>query len=130
ARAVPRYDPLELDLRTKPSEIAMDHGDRELPASAPIGYGAVSTLQRPRDLGSIPVLGVSDIGEAEVVLFSPEERHVIEGFAPAEDVARRSLALALGDDPVFDANLLTGKAVGPACDVADSEDAWNAALEI
>ena len=43
---------------------------------------------------------------------------------------RRSLALALGDDPVFDTNSLTGQPVRPACDVADSEDAWNAALEV
>ena len=77
----------------------MDHRDRELLASEPIRYGAVSTLQRPRDLGFVPVLGVSDIGEAEVVLFGPEERDVIEAFTPAENVARRRLALALGDDP-------------------------------
>ena len=50
----------------------MDHGDRELPASEPIRYGAVSTLERPLDLGFVPMLGVSDIAEAEVVLFGPE----------------------------------------------------------
>ena len=101
----------------------MDHGDRELPASTPIGNGAVSTLQRPHDIGSVPVLGVSDIGEAEIVLFGPEERHVVEAFAPAEDVVRRCLALALGDHPMFDANPLTGQPVGPARDIAGSEDA-------
>ena len=101
----------------------MDRGDREFPASEPIRYGAVSTLQRSLDLGFVPVFGVSDIGEAEIVLFGPEKWDVIEGFAPAEDVVRRCLALALGDDPMFDANSLTGQPVRPARDVAGSEDA-------
>jgi hypothetical protein len=73
---------------------------------------------------------VSDIGEAEIVLFGPEERHVVEAFAPAEDVVRRCLALALGDDPMFDADSLTGKPVRPARDVAGSEDALDAVLEV
>ena len=96
----------------------MDQGDRELLVSEPIRYGAVSTLQRPRDLGFVPVFGVSDIGEAEVILFSPEKWDVIEGFTPAEDVVRRCLALPLGHDPMFDANSLTGQPVRPARDVA------------
>ena len=130
AGVVPRYDPLELDLRTKSFEIAMDHGDRELLALEPVRYGAVSTLERPRDVGPVPVFSVSDIPEAEVVLFGPEERHVVEAFAPAEDVVRRCLALALGDHPMFDANPLAGQPVRPARDVAGREDAWNAALEV
>ena len=108
----------------------MDHGDRELLASEPIRYGAVSTFQRPLDLGFVPVFGVSDIGEAEVVLFGPEEWNVIEGFAPTEDVVRRCLTLALGDDPMFDTNSLTGQPVRPSRDVADGEDALDAGLEI
>src|SRR5665213_3784452 len=108
----------------------MDHGNRELPASAPIGYGAVSTFQRSRDLGLVPMFGVPDIAEAEIVLFGPEEWDVIEALAPAEDVVRRGLALALGDDPMFDSNPLTGQPIGPARDVAGGEDAWNAALEV
>ena len=43
---------------------------------------------------------------------------------------RRCLALALGDDPMFDADLLTGKPVRPARDVAGSEDALDAVLEV
>jgi hypothetical protein len=108
----------------------MDHGDREFPASEPIRHSAVSTLQRPRDLSFVPMFGVSDLGEAEVVLFGPEKWDAIERFMPAEDVARRGLALALGDDPMFDAYSLTGQPVRPARDVASSEDAGNAALEV
>ena len=76
------------------------------------------------------MLGVSDIGEAKVVLFGPEKRDVIEGFTPAEDVVRCGLALALGDDPMFDADSLTGKPVRPARDVAGSGDALDAVLEV
>jgi hypothetical protein len=47
-----------------------------------------------------------------------------------EDVVRRCLALALGDDPMFDADSLTGKPVRPARDVAGSEDALDAVLEV
>src|SRR5665213_2804449 len=107
----------------------MDHGDRELPTSKPIGYGAVSTDQRAHDLGFVPVFGVTDIGEAEVVLFGPKEWDVVEAFAPTEDVMCRCLALALGDNPMFDANSLTAQSVRPTRDVAGSEDAWDARLE-
>ena len=104
--------------------------DRELLASEPIRYGAVSTFERPLDLGFVPVFGVSDIGEAKVVLFGPEEWDVIEGFTPAEDIVRRCLALALGDDPMFDANSLTGQPVRPSRDITGSEDARDAGLEV
>ena len=71
-----------------------------------------------------------DISNAENRMFGPEEWHVIEAFAPAEDVVRRCLALALGDDPMFDADSLTGKPVRPARDVAGSEDALDAGFEV
>src|SRR5665213_630099 len=108
----------------------MDHGHRELPTAESIGYGAVSILERPRDLRTVPVLGVSDIAETKVVLFGPKKWDVVEGFTLAEDIMRRCLALALGDDPMFDADPLTGKSVRPACDVASREDASDAGLEI
>ena len=38
--------------------------------------------------------------------------------------------LALGDDPMFDANSLAGEPVRPARDVAGSEDALDAGLEV
>src|SRR5665213_2409916 len=82
----------------------MDHGHRELPTAESIGYGAVSILERPRDLRTVPVLGVSDIAETKVVLFGPKKWDVVEGFTLAEDIMRRCLALALGDDPVFDSS--------------------------
>ena len=91
----------------------MDHRDRELQVSEPIRYGAVSTLQRPRDLGFVPVLGVSDIGEAKVVLFGPEERDRVKPFTVAKNVARRRLSLALGHNKVFDADSFAGEPIRP-----------------
>ena len=70
------------------------------------------------------------LSNAENRMFGPEEWHVVEAFAPAEDIVRRCLALALGDDPMYDANSLTGKSVRPARDVAGSEDALDAVLEV
>ena len=77
-----------------------------------------------------PAFGVPDIAEAEIVLFGPKERDVIERFTSAEDVVRRHLALTLGDDPMLHANSLTGQPVRPARDVAGGEDAWNAGFQV
>jgi hypothetical protein len=128
--AVRRYDPFELDLRTKPFDVPMDQCDRELLAPESIRYSAISTLERPIYLGFVPVLSVSNIGEAEIVLFGPEEWNVIEGFTPAENIVRCYLALALGDNPMFDANSLTGQPIRPSRDITGSEDARDAAFEV
>jgi hypothetical protein len=97
----------------------MDHGRPRASRLHADRLCAVSSLPRPRDLGFISVLGVSNICKSEVVLFGPEERHVIEAFAPTENIVRRRLTLALGSDPVFDANLLTGQPVDPGLETAN-----------
>jgi hypothetical protein len=96
ARAIPRYHLFALDLRTKPFKVSMAHRDRELPVSEPIRYGAVSPLQWPLDLDFVPVFGVSDIGEPEVILLGPEEWDRVKPFAVAKNVACRRLSLTLG----------------------------------
>jgi hypothetical protein len=63
-------------------------------------------------------------------MLAPEEGHGVEAFAAAEDVARRRLALALGHDPVLDADALAAVRIGPARDVAGGEDAGGTGLEI
>src|SRR5690348_16133761 len=78
----------------------------------------------------IPLPGVADIVEQQVVLLGPEERNSVEALARAEHVAGRRLALALGDDPMLDADGLAGQPVGPTGDVACSIDAGNAGLQI
>ena len=73
---------------------------------SPSRYVTVQSLPSsdPADLGFVPVLGVSDIGEAEVVLFGPEERDRVKPFTVAKNVACRRLSLALGHNKVFDAD--------------------------
>jgi hypothetical protein len=70
-----------------------------------------------------------DISNAENRMFGPEGMARSPSVRAGEDVVRRCLALELGDDPMFDADSLTGEPVRPARDVADSEDALDAVLE-
>src|SRR6185295_19334488 len=56
--------------------------------------------------------------------------HGVETLAAAQDVARRRLALALGDDPVLDADALAAVRIGPARDVAGGVEAGRAGLEV
>ena len=63
------------------------------------------------------------------MLLGPEERDRIEGFAAAEHVARRRLALALGDDEMLDADRFAAVRIRPARDVAGREHMPGAGLE-
>src|SRR5262249_59499677 len=50
-------------------------------------------------------------------------------LATSQDVAGRDLSLALGNDPVLDADALPRVRIGPSRDVAGGEDAGDARLE-
>lgn len=78
----------------------------------------------------VPLFGVTDVIEGKIELARPEERHGVEALASAEYVPRRRLSLALGHDPVLDANIVPGQRVGPARDVAGGEDTRNAGFEM
>ena len=78
----------------------------------------------------VPLFGVADVIEGKIELARPEERHGVEALASAEYVPRRRLSLALGHDPVLDANIVPGQRVGPARDVAGGEDTRNAGFEM
>src|SRR6185437_6442068 len=113
--------PLEVDLRAKAFEIAVNDGNGQLFAAAPIRYRAVSRLEPPVDLDFVPALRVPDIGDAEIVLFRPEEWDGVEPFAPAKNVARGGLPLTFGHYEMFDADWLARQSARPAGDVAGSE---------
>ena len=78
---------LELRFGTQGRQIAVHDGDRPGLAGAPIGDAAVMRLQRAVDLRLIPTLRVSDIGQTEVVLLGPKERHGIEYLMRPQNVA-------------------------------------------
>src|SRR6185437_504413 len=121
---------LEVDLRAKAFEIAVNDGDGQFFACAPIRYHAVSRHKSPVDLGFVPALRVSDIGDAEIVLFGPKERDDVEPFALTKNIARGGLPLALGDDEMLDADWLARQPIRPASDVAGREDTRGARLEV
>src|SRR6202011_719438 len=82
------------------------------------------------DLDLVPLFGMADIKDHGVVMHAPEERHGVEWLPPAQHVARRGLPLALGDDPVLDADLLAAMRVRPAREITGGEDAGDAGFEI
>ena len=63
-------------------------------------------------------------------MLTPEKRHGSERRGAAEHIERRSLPLTFGDNPVFDADVLTTMRIGPACDVAGGVDVPFARLEV
>ena len=105
------YSRLELDFRAQSFEIAVNDSHGQLLATAAIGDRAAShaSLQVTIDLGLVPTLRVTDISEAEVILFGPEERHGAKSLSAPEYVARSGSSLTLGHHPLFppfDANAI------------------------
>ncbi len=77
--AAPRSDHgFELKFGFQTFEIAMHKGRGELLAVSPTGDRAVSVSERAIDFGGVPVLGMSDTGETEIILLRPKERDGIE----------------------------------------------------
>src|SRR5664280_1615892 len=118
--------PLEFDFSAKTLDIPVNHGDCQFSAAASISDRAIACVKLPVYFDVIPVLGVTHISDAKVVLAGPEEWNGIETFPPPQHVARGSLPLTLGDNPVFDADTLAGEPVRPSRDVTSGEDARNA----
>src|ERR1019366_6516680 len=86
--------------------------------------------ERAVDANAVPLLGVADVVDGDVVVLAPEKRHGGEALAPPQHVAGRDLALALRHDPVLDAHAIAGPGIGPARDVARGEHAGRAGFEI
>ncbi len=63
-------------------------------------------------------------------MLAPEERDGVKAFARREHVARRRPTLALGDNPMLDADTGAGQPVRPARDVARGIDAGPARVQV
>ena len=122
--------PFEFNFGAQPLEISMDDRDRQFLSSAPVTDRTVSLIQRPIDLDIVPPFRVADIGEAEIVLLGPEERNGVKPFAPAQDIARSRLPLALGGDKMLDPDALACEQIWPTGDVTGGKNARRARLEI
>src|SRR4051794_21438977 len=56
----------------------------------------------------VPMLGMADIADLDVIMLTPEERNGCVSLAVSQHSARGGLTLTLGDNPMFDANSLAG----------------------
>src|SRR5262249_50385144 len=121
---------LEIALGFETRCVAVNRGDGEDTAAAPVGHRRVLRAEAAVDFDGVPLLGVPDIVDAHVVVLAPEERDGVEALAQAEHVLCGNLTLALGHTPVLDANAVAGMRVGPPRDVTRREHAGNAGLQI
>src|SRR5205823_6793857 len=78
---------------------------------------------------AVPLLGVPDVVDRDVIVRTPEEGHMVKALSRSEGVARRGLTLTLGDHPVLDADARARVRVGPARDVARRIDSRCAGLQ-
>src|SRR5207244_8912709 len=124
----PTLDGLALhgEFRRQTFDVGIDRSHREHAAVALVAQHAVPGCDIAIDRKLVPGRSVSDIVDGYVVVLAPEERHGSELLLVSEHVARRSLTLTLGNDPVLHANCLAAVCVRTACDVASGENSWNA----
>jgi len=98
---------LQDDLGLKAFDVAENRGDSE---HASIKFEPQETVLAGDvavDRDFVPLLGVTDIVDRNVVMLTPEKRHGGERRAIAEHVERSGLPLTLSHNPVLDADVLT-----------------------
>src|SRR5690242_12759352 len=83
--------PLESQFRLQVLQIALHGRDRQGLAATEVGDLAVAVLERALHPGRVPLLGVTQIADGDVVVLTPEERYSGELLASPEDVARGDL---------------------------------------
>ena len=120
---------LQTDFGLKAREIAEDRGDRERAPAAPHAHETILAGDVAFDNELVPLLGMADIGDRNVVMLAPEERNRVEGLMAPEHVERGGLSLSFRHDPMLDANGLATKPVRPARNVAGGENSRRARLE-
>src|SRR4026207_1059697 len=84
--------------------VAEDAGHRQHSTAGPVTDTPIARLEAAIDLDGVPVLGVTHVVDGDVVVLAPEERHVGEARAVADDGAGDRLALPLRQYPVLDAH--------------------------
>src|SRR5438105_4538398 len=69
---------LELDFGGEAVAITPDRQHRQFSAALPVSHGAVPRRKAPVNLDPVPMRGVPDIIELQIVLLGPEERYRVE----------------------------------------------------
>ncbi len=121
---------LDVPLGLEARHVAVNGGDGKDAPAPLVGHRRVLRAEAAVDRDFVPLLGVPDVVDADVVVLAPEERDGVETFAHSEHVLRGHLTLALGDHPVLHANPIAGMRIGPARDVARREHPWRAGLQV
>src|SRR4029079_11502437 len=67
---------------------------------------------------------MTDIVDRHVVMLAPKKRNIGILFTVSDHVQGGCLSLTLRDDPMLDAEVLTGIRVRPTCNIAGCKDSW------
>src|SRR2546427_11678003 len=94
---------LHLRLCVEAFFITADRGHGERLVAAHEAHGYVVFARIAVDVDAVPLLGVADVIDADVVVRAPKERSLRERLARAEHVSRGRLAVPLREHPVLDA---------------------------
>src|ERR1700736_1820998 len=122
--------PLHCHFGLEAFDVTIDRGDREHTPIALIAQQAILRHDIAVDRQFVPFLGVADVVYRDIIVLTPEEGYGDKLLTAPEDVERSGRALALGDNPVLDADGLAAVRIGPARDVSRSEEAGHARVEI
>src|SRR5438874_13686896 len=88
----------------------------------PIAQQAIVAGDVTFDGEVIPHRRIADVVDRYVVVLAPEEGSGAEFLALAQHIERGELALPLGEDPMFDTDILAAARIGPARDIAGRKD--------
>src|SRR2546429_2725756 len=121
---------LHHELGLEARDITVDRRDRQRALATAIAHQAIARGDIAFDLDVVPGRGVADIVDRHIVVLAPEERGLPEPLVDAQHVAGGELTVALGDDPMLDADAVRRISAGPAPDVAGGVKERAAALAI
>src|ERR1700724_4137800 len=111
-------------------DIAVNRGDRQQLALAPVAQQAIAPRDVAVDGDLVPFFGMADVINRHVVMLAPEEGYRRKSLTLPQHVARRGLSLALGEHPVLDPDMFAPMRVWPTRDIAGGIDAGRAGLKI
>jgi len=96
---------LHQDLGLQAFKVAEDRSNSTHSAIALEAEDAVFAHDVAFNHDLVPCLRMTHIVDWNIVVLAPEKRHSGEGYGVAQHIESRGLALALGDDPVLNADV-------------------------
>src|SRR6188472_20967 len=105
SRALHSGRALHQNLGLKAFKVAEDRGNSTHSAIALEAEDTVFAHDVAFSHDLVPCLRMTHIVDWDIVVLAPEKRHGGKGYGVAQHVESRGLALALGDDPVLNADV-------------------------